>query len=42
MTAPEFPLLPDSVARDGFQIAPAWSDARMRDTFDTLQLYQKW
>ncbi|MEG9496202.1 MAG: hypothetical protein MIK89_11725 [Pantoea dispersa] len=29
-----------SAARDGFQIAPAWSDARMRDTFDTLQLYQ--
>ncbi|THD30778.1 type IV secretion protein Rhs, partial [Pantoea sp. R102] len=29
-----------SAARDGFQIAPAWSDARMRGTFDTLQLYQ--
>ncbi|YCH31205.1 DUF6531 domain-containing protein [Erwinia sp. D4-22] len=29
-----------SAARDGFQIAPAWSDARMRGTFDTLQLYK--
>ncbi|CEE90340.1 hypothetical protein XNA1_3640003 [Xenorhabdus nematophila str. Anatoliense] len=30
-----------SAARDGFQIAPEWSDARLRGTFDTLQLYEK-
>ncbi|WP_376712603.1 RHS repeat-associated core domain-containing protein [Photorhabdus aballayi] len=29
-----------SAARDGFQIAPGWSDARMVGTFDTLQLYK--
>nr|WP_268802292.1 RHS repeat-associated core domain-containing protein [Xenorhabdus khoisanae] len=29
-----------SEARDAFQIAPEWSDARLRGTFDTLQLYK--
>ncbi|MFP1886657.1 RHS repeat-associated core domain-containing protein, partial [Lonsdalea quercina] len=29
-----------STARDKFQIASEWSDARMRGTFDTLQLYK--
>ncbi|MDX5630938.1 MULTISPECIES: hypothetical protein [unclassified Brenneria] len=29
-----------STARDKFQIASEWSDARMRGAFDTLQLYK--
>ncbi|WP_157130146.1 hypothetical protein [Pantoea alhagi] len=29
-----------SAARDGFQIAPAWSDACMHGAFDTLPLYK--
>lgn len=28
------------MARDKFQISPEWSDARMRGSFDTLQLYK--
>lgn len=27
-------------AKNAFQIAPEWSDARLRGTFDTLQLYE--